>query len=165
MDFNHNEEILNKQLELGVCEIVTKKPIDVSMLDRYKENISGIIYHLDENDSPDFAQAICDLGVQIALISELKEEELSPKKIDYMDIGLIREVKAPNPKEEELKEVDLNKLYYKSNKFTISSGKIYPSKWAWQNNAEVKHKDEISKVPDHKDFWQESNNFRFLIET
>lgn len=164
MDFNHDEDILNKQLQLGQCEIVTKKPINIDILSEYRNNISGIIYHLEENDSPDFAQAINDLGLQVALISDLSEEELSPKKIHYMDIGLIREIKSPDPKEEDLKEIDLNKLYYKSNKFTMSLGKIYPSKWAWMNNKEINHKDEISKAPDHKDFWQESNNFRFIID-
>ena len=163
MDFNHNEEILRKQLEKGPSEIVTNDTMDINILEEFRHNITGVIYHIRENDDPKFAQGLYDLGLQVALVSELNEEKLSPKKINYMDMGLIREIKPPNPKEEELKEVDLNKLYYKSNKFTMSLGKIYPSRWAWENDMEIKHKDYISEAPDDEMFWKESNNFRFLI--
>lgn len=165
MDFNHNEEILSKQLESGPCEIVIKKAMDINILNNFKNNIAGIIYHIDMDDDPDFVNKIYSLGVEVALVSELSERNLEPKKIDYMDVGLIREIKFPQVKNNELKDVDINKLYYKSNKFTFSHDKIYPSKWAWMNDMEVKHKDELSKVPDHTEFWQEANNFRFVLET
>lgn len=164
LDFNHNEEVLAEQLAQGPCELVTKRAIDMNILNKFKNNIAGIIYHVDENDSPIFVEEIYNLGVEVALVSELSESILEPKKIHYMDFGLIREIKHPQIKEHELKDIDLNKLYYKSNKFTFSYDKIYPSKWAWQNKIEVKHKDELSKVPDHEDFWKESNNFRFVLE-
>lgn len=165
LDFNHNEEILEKQLELGPCEIATKGTIDIEILRKHKNNIAGIIYHIDKNDSPVFVKEVLALGIEIALVTELPEEELQPKKINYMDLGLIREISIPQIKQNELKDFDLNKLYYKSNKFTLSMGKTYPSKWAWQNNKEIHRKDELSKVPDHEEFWKESNNFCFVLET
>jgi hypothetical protein len=165
LDFNHDEEILEKQLELGPCEIATKGAIDIETLRKHKNNIAGIIYHIDKNDSPVFVKEVLALGIEIALVTELPEEELQPKKIDYMDLGLIREISMPQIKQNELKDFDLNKLYYKSNKFTLSMGKTYPSKWAWQNGKEIHRKDELSKVPDHEEFWKESNNFCFVLET
>tara|TARA_Y100000593_G_scaffold95031_1_gene198582 strand:+ start:31060 stop:32241 length:1182 start_codon:yes stop_codon:yes gene_type:complete len=165
LDFNHNEEILAQQLERGPCELVMKNPVNIDILNNFKNNIVGIIYHIDEDDDPDFVNKIYSLGVEVALVSELSESNLAPKKINYMDAGLIRPIKHPQVKNNELKNIDINKLYYKSNKFTFSYDKIYPSKWAWMNDMEIKHKDELSKVPDHTEFWQEANNFRFVLET
>ena len=82
-----------------------------------------------------------------------------------MDLGLIREIKVPGVKENELKDIDLNKLFYRSNKLTLSSGRTYPSKWAWEHNTEIKQNDDLSKVPDDEEFWKESNNFCFVLET
>jgi hypothetical protein len=165
MDFNHNEKVLEQQLQRGLCEIVTNKPIDINLLEKYKNNIIGIIYHIEKNDNPNFAQNIIDAGIETALVSELSEEELAPKKIDYMDAGIIREIKFPDIKDNELKDVDLNKLYYRSNKITISMGKFYPSKWAWENKKNVQNHTELSPVPDDEYFWKECNNFRFFLET
>ena len=165
MDFNHNEKVLEQQLQRGLCEIVTSKPIDSKILARYKNNIIGVIYHIEKNDNPNFAQEMIDMGIETALVSELPEEELTPKKIDYMDAGVIREIKLPEIKSNELKDVDLNKLYYRSNKITISMGKFYPSKWAWENKKNIENHNELSRVPDDEHFWKECNNFRFLLET
>jgi hypothetical protein len=165
LDFNHDEKILEQQLQVGPCELIADKIINTEILEKHKHNIIGIIYHINKNDNPDFAKRVMELGISIALVTELSEGEIQPKKINYMDLGLVREIKHPKPKEKELKDVNLNKLFYKSNKITISMGKFYPSKWAWENNLDIGTKDELSKVPDHKTFWKECNNFCFVLET
>ena len=165
MDFNHNEKVLEQQLQMGMCEVVSNKPISIDLLNKYKNNIIGIIYHIEKNDDPSFVQQMIDVGIETALVSELSEEQLNPKKIDYMDSGVIREIKYPQIKDNELKGVDLNKLFYKSNKITISMGKFYPSKWAWENKKNIQNHTELSRVPDNEHFWKECNNFRFLLET
>ena len=165
MDFNHNEDVLEKQLQISQCEIVTEKSISIPLLERNRNNMTGIIYRITQSDDPQFVKNVVELGIEIALVSELAPKKLDAKKIDYMNIGLIREIRIPSPQNKELKDVDLNKLYYRSNKFTFGESDVFPSKYAWTKKLKIDHKDELSRVPNSKEFWKESNNFCFLLKT
>jgi hypothetical protein len=147
---------------MSKCELVCDKPIDINLLKKYLPNIVGVIYHVGEDDSPKFVDELSALGIPYALVSELDEDTLNPKKLNYMDHEIIREIKLPEPLEEELKGRDINKLFYKSNKFTLSNGNVYPSKYAWEKDLPTQQKDELSKVVDDPTFWKESNNYTII---
>ena len=163
MDFNFNEPCLEAQLRDSKCAIVTDAPISEKIISTYKNNIVELMYLVGENDDPSFAEMVYKLGVKITLISEEEQEETDLKKINYMDVGLLHSVRPHNPLGDEIKKEQLKNLYYKSNKFTLSEGKIYPSKYAWERNLSVTNRSQKSKVPeDNDEFWKESNNFYFL---
>ena len=160
MDYEFNEGVLEEQLKRNNCSIVTSKPIKTQILKTYKSNIAQIIYNLDEKHDVNFVKALKKSGVPFALSTELSEDFLKSIKIHYMDYQqIIRSVKS---KKEDIKNLeDLNNLYYKSNKITISNGKIYNSKAAYLKDMPFNHKP--IKVIDIPEFWEEAKYF-YLFE-
>jgi len=160
MDYEFNEDVLQEQLKRNNCSIVTSKPIKTEILKTYKSNIAQIIYNLDEEHDVNFVKALKKSGVPFALSTELSEDFVKSIKIHYMDYQqIIRSVKS---KKEDIKNLeDLNNLYYKSNKITISNGKIYNSKAAYLKDMPFNNKP--IKVIDIPEFWEEAKYF-YLFE-
>jgi len=160
MDYEFNEDVLQEQLKRNNCSIVTSKPIKTEILKTYKSNIAQIIYNLDEKHDVNFVKALKKSGVPFALSTELSEDFVKSIKIHYMDYQqIIRSVKS---KKEDIKNLeDLNNLYYKSNKITISNGKIYNSKAAYLKD--MPFNNQPIKVIDIPEFWEEAKYF-YLFE-
>jgi len=120
MDLAFNQENLFKQSKLSELNIITDKPIDLNLLKSIKSQIKGILYLITENDSPEFAKAVVANGINLQIASTLPPNELTNKKINYMDLGIIGEINE--------KDLSLFKgKNFKSAKCLISEGKIYPS--------------------------------------
>ena len=75
--------------------------------------------------------------------------------MDYCQI--IKQSKPTKEDIKSLKDKDLSDLYYKSNKITISNGKIYNSKIAYIKDIVFDNKP--IKVIDDPVFWEESKYF------
>jgi hypothetical protein len=126
MDYHFDESMLEKQLGICPCGIITKRPINLEMLKRYKPHVGHLFYEITENDKPEFAQAVRKLGIKIMPISRLPKEELSRKKIDYLDVGKINVVEEPDEKLIKKIKKESN-LFYKSNKIIMSREKTFSS--------------------------------------
>ena len=162
MDYEFNEAVLEEQLKRNNCSIVTSKPIRYDILNKYKDNIAQIIYDLDENHSIEFVKDLKKLGKTFVLSTFLSEDFVKSIKLDYMDYAqIIRSVKTQKKDIEILKDRNINSLLYKSNKITISKGKIYNSKAAYINDIPFENK--AIKVIDDPIFWEESKYF-YLFE-
>ena len=128
MDKFFNEDTLIKQLSRQKCTIITNKPIKNSILQKFKQNITHIVYMIEEEDQPKFINDLRKMNLSANLISELDDETLSKKKINYMDYGSINQIVLPKQEDiEELKELDINSLYYLSNGPVIHNNKTFKS--------------------------------------
>ena len=96
----------------------------------------------------------------------MPEIELNKIKLDFLDLALIRRKTVRNPSEiKELEGVDIKNLFYKSNKITLSGGKIYPSKAAWKNNLPIETADsQVCPVINSSVFWKELDYHYYLTE-
>jgi hypothetical protein len=161
MDLYHNEQFLLEQLKRTKCNIVTKNPINIDILKSFKGKIEQIVYFIDENNDPLFVKSLQKIGLNCVLISEMSKEEVDKKKFDYLDFGFISQKLSPNPTDiEKIKEIGVQNLVYKSNKFLISEGKIYPSVAAWKKNAPISSlRPEYCGVIDSEEFWRDMENF------
>ena len=126
MDYHFNEENLIKQLQISKCGIVTDKPINLEILERYRPNIAHLIYQIEEHDNPKFISHARKLGINVMLVSRLPDEKISDKKINYYDVARINHIEEP---EEELvaKLEKLDNLFYKSNKVIMSERQTFSS--------------------------------------
>lgn len=120
MDLAFNQENLFKQAKLCELNIITDKPIDLNLIKSIKPRIKGVLYLITENDSPEFAKAIVENGINLQIATTLPKSEITNKKINYMDLSIIGEIM----------EKDLSAFKgksFKSSKCLISEGKLYPS--------------------------------------
>lgn len=164
MDFLFNEQILANQLNICPCSITTNKPISIELLSNLRPRIRELIYIIDENHSPEFVEKINKLAINYHLVTYLDDEKLNPIKLDYLDYKIIHQKRIFDPYSNKiLKNVFWPNLYYKSSKFILSEGKVYPSYCAWLNKTPIPSISPVENpIIDSQDFWKESDNFMFL---
>ena len=165
MDFEFNEQNLAQQLAVCPCSIVTNKPINANLITQFKGRINEVVLLLEkETHSPDFVKLLYNNAIKCLLLSYESEKNIQDMKIHYMDYGVIGIKRVLKP--ENIKEIegeDINNLFYKSSKFTLSNGKIYPSYAAMLEDKPVDglHKT-INPVINNEDFWKEAEYFSLL---
>lgn len=159
MDFEFNEEMLKRQLGVGRVSIITSKVIDLDIIRENSKKIVELVYYVDKNHNPDFIKEVKSLGIRTTLYSYESKEFINNAKLEYMDLDTIHEREIPSAFEDK----DPTKLFYKSNKFTLSNNKIYPSKAAWIFNKPINtFQDNFNPIINDKEFWRESHNFYIL---
>jgi len=164
MDLDFNEQGLVSNLQLGKFSIVTNKPIRPEVISTFKQNIVKLTYIIEEDNEPNFIKFLLNNAIEHAMISFLPREKLDPIKLDYMDFGVLveQEKRKKSDIEDKLKD---NLLYYKSNKFILSGGKIYPSQPAWKRDLSIPSFEKIPQpVIDTPDLWEDVDNYCILTK-
>jgi hypothetical protein len=165
MDFEFNEKNLAKQLSLCPCSIVTNKPINQDIILQFKDRINELVFILEkETHSADFVKLLYNNALKCLLLSHEDESDIQDMKIHYMDYGVIGKKKTTKPEKiKEIEGLDINNLFYKSSKFTLSDGKIYPSYAAVLDNKPVDGLEKtINPVINNENFWSELEYFALL---
>ena len=161
MDFFFHEGFLEEQMKVGRVSIITDKAINVKLLTQYARHIDELFYFIKEDHDPAFIAAVSKLGIKHHLVTELSDEKINPIRFDYMDYGTIGANHVVRPTE--TLNIDLSTLFYKSNKFTLSDKKIYPSLAAYRANLPIPDFNcYLNPVIDTEEFWRESDRFYFL---
>ena len=165
MDLAHNAEILQKYLLSHNCVIVTNKVIDINLLAHFKKNgdrVKQIFYILTEDHSELFVKQLRSLNIPFQLLCE-KGGDLNSYKLIYMDYGLVSEKQYPKLNDfKEFEDVDRDKIYYKSNKYTLSNGKIYSSKEAMKKDETVPgFSQQFKKAEFTEDLFEEFQSYYF----
>ena len=166
MDLHFDEKYLVENLKIIDGVIITNKPINPQIISAFKPKIKELVYILEKENDPAFVKFLKNSGIKYTLVSYLEEKDIDPLKIDYMDHGIILPQKHPTEKSVR-KEHKFPKenLFYKSNKFLLSKGKVYPGDHAWKKDLPMKSlSKEILPIEDHPDFWKDSDNFCILTK-
>jgi hypothetical protein len=140
MDLLHNEKILNEQLKLIKTVITCNEPIDIDLLKNNKDNIIAINCFVQDEFMLPFVKALKSLNIKYQLFSYLDKENLNKYKLDYIDYGNIMEIPLKHKKAEDQinksKTKDLT-LFYKTNNFILSKGKVFLSEKAFFDDKPV----------------------------
>ncbi len=155
MDIEYNPEVLAQQLSISKGIIVTNKPIDVRLLKQFKQNIAALVYIIDEQDSPQFILDVKPIGLTIVLISYLDAAIIQSKKINYYEHGKINKIEPEKPETIEKLRVDIDKLYYRSNKIVFAKDKVYMGNSARLTDKPITSDFEYQKCVDCDEFWKE----------
>ena len=161
MDEYFDENILVEQAKRSKVAIVTNKPIKLDVLKLIKPQIQEIVYEITNDNSPSWVNEIVKLGIKIGLYTFLENSELNKFKEAYLDLPLINQRKAVIP--DCLKDKDMDKIFIISNRFVLSSNKVFPSLAHWRNDQTIPCFDfclvPIAKTPD---FFKEDGCFWYL---
>lgn len=165
MTLNFNEHNLINQLNIVDCSIITNRPINLDLIKRFKPRIKEIIYSIEslEFSKPDFVKFCQKLGLSVRVISTLDMETINNLKLDWMDVSIIHKIKEFNPDAiKEFEGVDRNNLYFRSSKFYLGRGKLYPSKENYRQDKFISHFEEITPIIPNNEFFQELDSFKIL---
>jgi hypothetical protein len=153
MDLKHDETILEKQLEVGICCIVTKDPINLNLLEKYRTRVREIAIRVDSCEDQ-FVKDCFELGFRVILVSSLSGDDLKKMKLKYIDYGPIFEDK--NETEE---TYDKKELFFKTKKLTFSSGKLYLSEQHYLDSDPSSLAKEIKPVKRTEKFWKDLEHY------
>tara|TARA_R110000772_G_scaffold249530_3_gene364034 strand:- start:21114 stop:22295 length:1182 start_codon:yes stop_codon:yes gene_type:complete len=167
MDYLFNEEALKKQLEILDVNIVTNKPISLDILNRFRGKIKKILYCVDEKNDDKFIKILKRNNIPYQMLCYADDSNLNDYKLKFLDYGTIYERHVPKVESlKEFKDIDLDNLYFKSGKFLLSEGKIYPGKYAWENDLAIdKFEHTFVKAKLDKSFREEIENFYIAEKT
>ena len=156
MDLHFDERVLEEQLNFCRALIVTNKRINRELLKKYRQNIAGLIYVVEEEgDDPKFITEIRDLAITIILISYLSDEQLQSKKIDYYEHGKINIVPPEQPEKWDDLKKNMNSLYFKSNKVVAQDGKLFCGNVSRIQGDVLENDFDYYKAVDIPEFWRE----------
>jgi len=172
MDYLHNEEFLIKNLSTRKCSIVMDKPINLDILKKYKQNILSIRCKI----SPEFPKwvikEIRKLGIgHIFYTENLSDEVVSKMRLDFFDACFFDNFKDKTKQDFESdvsrflnkkldEPINYDKLWYRSNKYLLSSKGSFISKAAYDANQPIQNLDDnTQKAYDNEEFWKEQRHF------
>jgi hypothetical protein len=166
LDINYNLGILQHQLNICPCQIITNKQVPVDILKQFRQNILGIVYEIDEDSNPAFINELIENKIGYQLISSLPENKLNLIKLNYMDFGIIHNMNKTMP--EVLKNKDLKTIYYKTSKVLLSKNKYYASLYDYLNdrNFNPNENPPLNLIDKNLEkLWQDQNFTYFLEKT
>lgn len=159
MDYFFDEKCLDFFLNYKKSIILTNRPINLSLLEKYKNNILSVVYEIDEQNDANFILDIRNIGIKYDLVSYLSETELNKIKLKYLDLALIHR-KDPQEIPDSLSSKD--KVYFfKSSRFLFSKEGLFATKYHWTNNIPMKDIPIFTKDIDPKEF---ENLYIFSID-
>lgn len=146
------------------------RPIELDIIKQLKPNIPVLLYEVQDDTDIKYLKSLLNTGVNLQLWTKLSESDHKAIKLDYLNLPLIS--RRDNVKVESVQEsikrysntkeeLDLTQEFlYFSKKHYLSSGKIYPSLFAWKNQSPVGNIEEFSRADfSNQDFLNEIGHF------
>lgn len=164
---NFNEQILANQLNIVDCSIITNRPINLDLIRQFKPRVKEIIYIIEslEFSAPDFVKGIQKLGIPIRVLSALDTETTNNLKLDWMETAILMpKIKFDITTIKEFNGTNIDNLYFKSSKFYLGRGKLYPSKKHYIDDKSINNFEEISQVINSQVFWDELDSLKILVK-
>jgi hypothetical protein len=176
MDYNFNEEVLEKNLSFRKMLIISNKEINPNILFKYKSQILSLRIEID-NVSQDWIKQVKKTAIKTDFFSTEKDEaKLKKLRLEYYDSAFFTIFTPPSKEDfKKIAAIYLNKpldngfnfdnLKFRSKKILISDGKIFLSKAHWKKNISAdSSENNISNVIDDPDFWEDLAHYYFFTE-
>jgi hypothetical protein len=165
MDLNHDEKFLEVVMQRCNVAVITKKPISLELLKKYKKQIGMLFFMVEDESGVKFVRDAISLGVSINLISNLPQDKLDELKSHYYDIGMIG--KLPEIDDEDKKKIlamPKNSLKFKSNKTYLKGEHVYYNRLKMDQNkgAKLPEYQDLDEIP--SDFFEDFQ-FQKIIKT
>jgi hypothetical protein len=135
MDLKFDENVLSYILSKYKSIIVTNKAFDINRILTLKQNIVKVVYNFEKNEQLDleFIKDLKKNGIEFLLIAQFSEQDAEKYKYETMEYCNIfnKDLNILKDKSEPFKD---KKLKFKSNKFILSNGKVFPTVYHFKNN-------------------------------
>jgi len=167
MDYAFDETCLAEQLKVSKVCIATDQPIRAELLGFFRGNVKEVSYRIDSNGparhEANFIDVLRQLSIPHQISCSLKGKELADMKLELLDYGLVSTHGDFHESEVQALKALNKPLFYKTGKFVLSQGEIFPSKAAWKAGRPVPNLDPaFYPIVDTLDLWQEIDFLRIV---
>lgn len=179
LDYHFDEQMLAGCLSTGrKVNIVTNKPLNLNLINQFRQSILFYSHELMDGDetSLDYIKSIKTLIPKTTFFTKEKDEvKLAALRFRLFDVVNIEQVTeltrndAVNWAKDYLNESEEKKLdittqlcqaHVKSNKFLLSSGKVYLSYAHFKTQKSIENLNQnVADVIDDPEFWKDINHF------
>lgn len=156
MDYNFDEEILQYWLSNRYTNILTKKPVNLSLLKHFKENIIQFTIEINESFTEEYIKEAKECGIPVKIFCSEKEK-LSHYRMKFFDFEVEESIFKSR---KDLEAKDLTGLKFLSSRMLISKGKKYSSKKNLDLGIELCNSYE--DVIDDPSFWEDLDYYRII---
>lgn len=161
MDQFFNLEVLEQQLNISKCCILTNKQIDLNLIKKYKNQIVKIIFFIDKDFDSKYIIEFNNTGIDYEVVSFESAEEINKLKINYMDICDILRVDIEKIKEK-ISKIDIRTSKFSSSKKTLFKNKVFPS--LYHAKMDISHKDSDVFDMVNDDLFVRDLNFYYIFK-
>lgn len=161
MDFEHNEEMMMRQLQQCPCTIVADKPVVHPDLPKFKNRIHEFAYLVKDSGDAEYVEYLHKMGFNYYLNTRLSDEELNNIKIDFLDFHPIIQI---NKYEADFLN-DEDRFFIDSKRIILSNQKIYSCKTAYKLNKPIKNIHSLQEFDNSfldDDFYEDLETMRFF---
>jgi ADP-heptose:LPS heptosyltransferase len=174
-DLGGAEEILYQALQTRKMAVVTEKSLNVEVLKQLKQNIIILTYKITKDTDFNNVKEIKRSGIKHRFVSDIQDEkELSELRLKFFELGLIEKITKRTKdnfwtESKQYLNFELDKdtalsqdgnLWFRSNKFTLSEGKIFLSKSAWRKNLPTtSFENNVMNLIDDPELWEDLDYF------
>jgi hypothetical protein len=162
MDLEFNEDVLYEiALNAESVSIMTNRPIDKQVINKFKGKIKEIIYIIDKNHDVRFVKFLHGFGVHYILLTSIEGDELSSLKFDYLDYDFIFSKESFEKEKAKILTNDLESLVFRTNRKILKDDRAYPSLAALKSDEPLENiaSHEFSPVSDDPLFWEDLEYF------
>ena len=176
MDYHYDVKNFTGNLQARKCSVILDKEIDIKVLAGLKPNIVSLRVEIDKI-SPDWIKQMRKLGIPCAFVClESDEKKVEKMRLDYYDACLFDRFQAPTvedfkeavkafTQEEFDKEIKLDTLSFKVNKYLLSEGKVYLSEAHWRAGINTPNTEQnTGKVIDSPQFFIDKEHYYIFQE-
>lgn len=164
MDQQFNLNVLEEQLLISKCSILTNRPIDLKLIKNYRKNIVKFIFFIDKNFDYEYLLNFSNLGIPYEMASFESEKDINKLKINYMDLGHIFRIDTENNKNL-IKSIQNDKnIKFKSSKRTLYKNKVYSSLYNAKNDLEFKGPMNLILPETNNDYYLEDMDFFYIYK-
>ena len=163
MDYLFSEENLDAQLAIESCAIVTNKAFNKNILINKKNRIKKIYFKVEKDSDASFIDLLEENKINYDIITTLSGPDLDKEKIKFINYKKINKLNSLSL--DFLDGLDKSKVYFKTNKIVIKSGKTFASKWHSKvliNSPDVRNSSFQLPAAIDQSFKDESDYFYFL---
>lgn len=169
MDYEFHPGLLEENLKIRKCIIITNKEIDAKILSAHKQNIALLRIEIDKV-SLEWIKEIKKVGIPINYYTLEKDEtKVQAKRLELFGICQFDQINYPTKDQckeavdvylNKKTEIDIGKVKFKTNKFIFARDKFYLSKQHYDQNIAAKSFDDnIGDVIDTDQFWMDQAHF------
>ena len=159
MDYYHSEECLKLIGSQRKISVISNEKISPALIKEIKSNINFLNFRVNKNSDLTYCRQLKETGAKVVFFSEENDEDLQLTRIKLFDLSLVEQLKKAQKPEQIILD-DAAPLAFRSYKFLLSDGKIFPSKPHMDAGLEIKSFNENTHlVLNNVDFWKDIDLF------
>lgn len=163
MDICHDEKVLAHALSGRRVTIAAKSPISTQLLRTFRLNVGELHFDLDESFSSEYLYNLKKVAVPLTLGFRPRDPAALSRIRERLFDFTIEDLSEKDGQAARKNLDNLEDVWYKSDKFILSKGKVYNSKLSWVKGIPVSSfTDTVGKAEDCTEFWEEIESYRIF---